>query len=195
MESIVERRSIRKYKAQEVPKEQIEQIVEAAIKAPSAKNRQPWKYLIYSDQGKKQLLDAMEIGLDNLSKIPDFPAKSNGGLADAYNTLKIMREAPILIIVMNTNGNSPFEGITPDARITEICDSLSIGASVENMLLKATELGLGTLWIANTFYAYNEMMELIGEKGQLVCAVAVGYPDESPSARPRRGLADVIEWR
>ena len=48
MDSIVERRSIRKYKEMEVPQDQIEKIVEAAVKAPSAKNRQPWKYIVYS---------------------------------------------------------------------------------------------------------------------------------------------------
>ena len=45
MDSITERRSIRKYSTEKVSKEQIETIVEAAIKAPLAKNRQPWKYI------------------------------------------------------------------------------------------------------------------------------------------------------
>ena len=95
MDSIIERRSIRKYKAQEISKEQITQIIEAAIKAPSAKNRQPWKYLIYSDKAKKQLLDVMEQGLDKESEAHALLPKSAGGLADAYNTLRIMREAPV----------------------------------------------------------------------------------------------------
>ncbi len=47
MDSIKQRRSIRKYKAQEIPREQIETIIEAAVMAPSAKNRQPWKFLVY----------------------------------------------------------------------------------------------------------------------------------------------------
>ncbi|WP_026490100.1 nitroreductase family protein [Butyrivibrio sp. XBB1001] len=49
MDSIIERRSIRKYKEVEVSKDQIEMLVEAALKAPSAKNRQPWKYIVYSE--------------------------------------------------------------------------------------------------------------------------------------------------
>ena len=60
MDSIIERRSIRKYKEVEVPQDQIEKIVEAAVKAPSAKNRQPWKYIVYSESAKKELLDIME---------------------------------------------------------------------------------------------------------------------------------------
>ena len=47
-----------------------------------------------------------------------------------------------------------------EKRIVEICDSLSIGAAIENMILTATGYGLGTLWIANTCFAYNELMEI-----------------------------------
>ena len=63
------------------------------------------------------------------------------------------------------------------------------------MLLKATEIGLGTLWIANTCFAYNDLIEYIGEEGQLVGAVSVGYPDENPSERPRHDISEVIVWR
>ena len=106
-----------------------------------------------------------------------------------------MRQAPALIAVVNTNGISPFENITTDRRIMEICDTLSIGAAVENMILKATEIGLGTLWIANTFYAYEELSDFIGEDGQLACAVALGYADETPDSRPRNPFEDILEFR
>lgn len=195
MDSISERRSIRKYKTKEISKEQIAEMIEAAIKAPSAKNRQPWKYLIYSEAAKNDLLDVMEESLNKEAESHALLPDSAGGIPDAFNTLKIMREAPTLIIVMNTNGKSPFETINSDDRITEICDTLSIGASIENMLLKATEIGLGTLWIANTCFAYKDLVNFIGETGQLVGAVAVGCSDEFPNARPRKKIDDIIEFR
>ncbi len=195
MNTINERRSIRKYKEEEVPKHLIEKLVEAASKSPSAKNRQPWKYIVYSGAGKSELLDIMEAALDRESETHELLPDSAGGLSDAYNTLKIMRQAPCLIIVMNTNGKSPFENINSDDRITEICDTLSIGASIENMLLKATELGLGTLWIANTCFAYKDLTSFIGEKGQLIGAIALGYADESPNQRPRKAMEDILEFR
>ena len=195
MDSIIERRSIRKYKETEVSKEQIEEIVEAAIKAPSAKNRQPWKYLVYSGSAKNELLDIMEVALDKENETHALLPDSAGGITDAYFTLKIMRQAPILIIIMNTNGKSPFENINADDRISEICDTLSIGASIENMLLKATEIGLGTLWIANTCFAYKDLTSFIGEEGQLIGAVAVGYADETPNARPRKPVEAILEFR
>ena len=195
MDYITERRSIRKYKSQLVDKKIIDEIIKAGLLAPSAKNRQPWKFIVYKEKSKNVLLDEMEKGFlrerDGNALLPD----SKNGLADAFNTLKIMREAPVLIVILNTNGGSPFTNINPDNRITEICDSLSIGAAVENMLLKATELGVGSLWIANTCFAYNELVDHIGTIYQLVGAISLGYANESPAARPRKCLEDVVEYR
>ena len=64
----------------------------------------------------------------------------------------------------------------------------------QNMLLKATQLGLGTLWIANTCFAYNDMVEVIPSKGQLIGAVAVGYAAEKPYPRPRKKLEEILEY-
>ncbi|MDE5933141.1 MAG: nitroreductase family protein [Lachnospiraceae bacterium] len=195
MDSIQKRRSIRKYKDMQIDKSDIEKIVQAGILAPSAKNRQPWKYIVYCGDSKEKLLDKMESGLiREESGEASLPFSSNG-LPDAFHTLKIMRQAPVLIMILNTNGVSIFEKIRVDERVTEICDSLSIGASVENMLLKATELGIGSLWIANTCFAYKELVEFIGTEKQLVGAVALGYADEFPNARPRKELEEVVEFR
>ena len=63
------------------------------------------------------------------------------------------------------------------------------------MLLKATALGLGSLWIANTCFAYPELTAYLRTDAQLVCAVSLGYPDEAPAARPRKSSGDVTEYR
>lgn len=192
--SIEERRSIRKYTNQPVEKAVIEEVIRAAALAPSAKNRQPWKYLVYAGAEKEKLVDQMEIGLYREREVSPILPESAFGLPDAYNTLRIMREAPVILAVLNTNGRNPYEEIDTDHRISEICDSLSIGASIENLILKATELGLGTLWIANTFFAYPELVEYIGTEYQLVSAIALGYPAEEPNARPRKPLEEILEF-
>lgn len=190
-----ERRSIRKYQNRMVERGDIEKVIEAARLAPSAKNRQPWKYIVYTGTEKEKLLNAMEQGLNREAAEHNLLPKSAFGLPDAFHTLQVMRQAPVVIIVMNTNGQSPYEETDTDRRFSEICDSLSIGASIENMLLKATQLGLGTLWIANTCFAYHDMMQVIQAPGQLIGAVALGYPDEQPPKRPRKPLEDILEFR
>ena len=176
-EGIEQRRSIRKYTEQEVEREKIEEVLRAALLAPSGKNRQPWKYLVYQSEEKE--------------KLPE----SRHGLPSAFHTLRIMRQAPVLIVVLNTNAKSPFEEIKTDERLSEICDSLSIGASIQNMLLRATELGLGSLWIGNTCFAYTEIVEYLKTEDQLAGAVSLGYAAESPAARPRKDWEEVVEFR
>ena len=191
----MERKSIRKYKDTDVSKRDIEQILKAGIYAPSAKNRQPWKYYVYTGRKKDNLLDCMELGLIRERTGNKLLPNSQHGLSDAFNTLRIMREAPVLIIIENKNGMSPYVEISADDRITEICDTLSIGASVQNILLTATELGYGTLWVANTCFAYNELLEFIDIKGQLVGAISLGIANENPAPRPRKDFIDVVEFR
>ena len=82
-----------------------------------------------------------------------------------------------------------------EKRIVEICDSLSIGAAIENMILTATGYGLGTLWIANTCFAYNELMDFIGTDSQLTGIVAIGFANEAPAKRPRKAFEEIIEYR
>ena len=192
MEEIIERRSIRKYKKDVIDRKDIESILQAGIYAPSAKNRQPWKYYVYTDEKKEKLLDCMEKGLIRESGEKKLLPQSQYGLPDAFHTLKIMREAPVLIMIENTNGTSPYLEIDSDRRVSEICDTLSIGASVQNILLTATELGYGTLWIANTCFAYPELETYINTTDQIISAVAVGYPDEAPGQRPRKKLEEIM---
>ena len=54
---------------------------------------------------------------------------------------------------------------------------------------------MGTLWIANTCFAYNELMKFIGTDIQLTGIVAVGFADEAPVKRPRKLLEEIVEYR
>ena len=195
MKEIQDRRSIRKFRTDNVDREDIITILRAGMLAPSAKNRQPWRFIVYSGNSKDEILGVMEKALvlerDEYMTLPH----SYCGLPDAFNTLRIMREAPVIIFIENTNGSSPFKVQNADERVCEICDTLSVGAAVENILLTANEMGYGTLWIANTCYAYSELSEHIGIKGQLTGAVALGLPAECPYPRPRRSADEVIEFR
>ena len=195
IKSIYDRRSIRKFQEKDIPLECIYEILNAGRAAPSAKNRQPWKYIVFGNENKKEFLNAMKVGLKREEKgITDLP-KSRFGISDAKNTLRIMEEAPILIVVLNTNAMSPFLQIDNDARIAEICDTLSIGASIENMILAAEDMGLGSLWIANTCFAYSELTAYLETDKQLVGAIAIGYANENPIQRPRKCLEEIAELR
>lgn len=192
---IYTRRSIRKFKEDDITVEQIQEIIRAGIAAPSAKNRQPWKCIVMSGKSKTKLMELMRKGIEREengdARLPGFEY----GLPDAKNTLRVMEVAPVIIVVYNTNGRTPFESVDTEARIVEICDSLSIGAFIQNMLLQADQMGIGTLWIANTCFAYEEIDSYFDVEGQLIGAIALGYADEFPNARPRKSMDEVVEYR
>ena len=192
---IYNRRSIRKYKEDHVSKDLIDSIIDAARVAPSAKNRQPWKFIVLGGEDKEKFLECMWKGIEREENGNAYLPNSKSGIPDAKNTWKIMKQAPVLIVVLNTNGTTPFKEIDADDRVTEICDSLSIGAAIENMLLKATEIGLGTLWVANTCFAYEELTTYLNTEHQLVGAIALGYAAENPMQRPRKSMEDIVEYR
>lgn len=195
IKEIENRRSIRKYKADNIDRKLIEDMIYSASLAPSAKNRQPWKFIVYQGEEKDKLVSVMRKGIETEKNTHKLMPEWAFAIPDAENTVRIMQEAPCLIAVLNTNQHTPFECIQGENRIVEICDSLSIGAAIENLLLTATSHGLGTLWIANTCFAYNELTAFIGTDNQLTGIVAVGLANESPAKRPRKPLSDIIDYR
>lgn len=68
-------------------------------------------------------------------------------------------------------------------------------AKEEIMILAATDKGLGSLWICDTYFAYFELCNWLGVAGEPVAAIALGYPAETPRERPRKNIEDIIEWR
>ncbi len=195
MKVIEDRRSIRKFKEDMVSIETINEVIKAGTLAPSGKNKQPWHFVVVGGSQKQQMITVMQKGIDREKSGKVLLPKSKNGLSDAQNTLHIMQQAPITVLVLDEEGGSPFENISGEERIAEIVNTQSIGAAIENMLLMAENMGLGTLWICNTFFAYQELCEWLGTDKQLVAAVAIGYPDEEPDKRPRKKISDVVEYR
>ena len=194
IQSIQQRRSIRKYKSDDVPKEAIEQIIQAGRLAPSSKNRQPWQFIITTGRAKDESLCAMQRGLEREKNAPLLP-ESAQYLSGAEHTLRIMQEAPVIIYIVNPLGLELQRSLTAEERIYEICNVQSVGAAIENMTLTATEQGLGSLWICDIYFAYEELTNWLNVDGQLLAALAVGYADEAPQSRPRKDISDLVEWR
>ncbi len=85
MKEIIQRKSIRKYKPDEIEKADIETIIRAGILAPSAKNRQPWRYIVYAKEAKDNLLAVMEKGLLRERDGDQLLPKSSNDLPDAFH--------------------------------------------------------------------------------------------------------------
>lgn len=176
-EAIKNRRSIRKYTNEDVPNELIEDLIECARLAPSAKNRQPWKFIIIKNDIKNKIADIM-------IKNEEAPERIEDTNSSVKFTAGIMKEAPVLILVLKEYDDNWKTG-----------DALSIGGAIEHICLRATDLGLGSLWIRDTAYTQKEIAKLIGyENMEVISAISIGYPNQSPKQRPRKELNEILEW-
>ncbi len=187
LEAIAARRSIRKFEDRPVPEEMIRTLLNAAIQAPSGKNRQPWRFVVVREDQRAEMVRLMRHGIDRLEA-----AGMNTG--SSKWTAGVMEQAPVTIFVYNSEGeHSPATPPWDDK--SSVVDVQSIGAAIQNMLLAAQDLGLGTLWICDVFYAYDELSPWLGRSDQLIAAVSIGYAAEAPAARPRKAMEEVVEWR
>ncbi len=192
---IYERRSIRKYLDKPIPKQDIADILQSGTLAPSSKNRQPWRYIVIEGKAKKEMLAAFRAGIAREENAEALLPQSREFIAGAKHTVEIMEQTPVVVFVVNALGRSILAELTPEERIYEICNIQSVSASIQNMLLTATQKGIGSLWICDIYFAYQELSEWLGAEGELIAAVAFGYPAETPPPRPRKKLEDVVEWR
>ncbi len=192
--AIENRRSIRKYEDRAVPTAAVEEILRAGILAPSSKNRQPWRFVVVTGEAKDEMLTVMRRGIAREKRAPLLP-DSVQYVSGALHTADIIAQAPVVIFMINPYGYDLGKTLTPEERVYEICNAQSVGAAIENMTLTAASLGLGSLWICDTYFAYPELMEWLGIPGALFAALTVGYAAESPPSRPRAELDEVAVWR
>jgi nitroreductase len=188
LHAVQSRRSIRRYKADPIPRESIEAILDAGRLAPSGKNNQPWRFVVVQNEERERMHACLQAGIEK--------AKGNGlPTGSAENTFRIMREAPVTVFIFDSKDATVQREQTVLERVFGIVNVQSVGGAIQTMLLRAQEMGIGSLWICDTFYAYDEICAWLGRDSLLVAAVALGYPDEQPAARPRLPLDELVEWR
>lgn len=193
--AIYDRRSIRKFKDKPISQKDIMEIIQSGIKAPSSKNGQPWKYIVIQGNAKEEMLKVFRKGIEREENDSALLPQSKQYIVGAKHTVDIMEEAPVIVFIVNSLGKNILAELTPEEHIYEICNIQSISASIQNMLLSATEKGIGSLWICDIYFAYSELCKWLDDDGQLIAAIAFGYPDEFPEERPRKKIDDIVEWR
>ena len=174
-EIIKNRRSIRKYRQKTVARNLLEQCLEAARLAPSACNSQPCRFVILDDkETKNSFCDTVFTGV--------------------YSSCKTLGQAaPVLIAVCTKAGGN----IT--TRLGQVISGtkyylIDTGIAVEHLVLKAQDLGLGTCWIG--WFNPKKAKKFLNLPFDVKCEIliALGYPDEQPSPRPRKEFKDIISY-
>jgi len=164
------RRSIRKYTNEDISKTDINKIIEAGLLAPSAHNRHTREVIILKEK-KTKIVSIMR----DYTKYQDDES--------IIKTADTIERCNILLLIYCNN----FEQYDYNL--------LSIGAMIENMLLKATDLNIGSVWIANVVQMQEEInkyLKIDSSKKKLVSAVALGYTNHILKPLARKSLLETI---
>jgi nitroreductase len=179
LEAIKTRRSIRKYKSTPVDERMIETILEAARWAPSWHNNQCWRFVVVRNTEIKDKLAGTLIVVD--------PGRPN-------RAAEAIKNAPVAIVVCAEVGRSGYSGREPREPVTdkgEFWYMFDTALAMQNLMLAAHSLGLGTV-PAGAFDAKKAAQILGVTPGFCVVSMSpLGYPDETPPARPRKALAEI----
>jgi len=165
-EALKNRRSVRKYRKEPIPKEILTKILEAAIQAPSAGNLQPWRFIVVRDSERKRALSGAALGQS------------------------MVAEAPTVIVVCADLRKSARYYGERGANLFCIQDT---AAAIQNMMLAAYALGVGTCWVGSFHEKYVSEILDVPEGTRPVAIVPVGYPAERPHLTARKGLDEVVQ--
>jgi nitroreductase len=192
LDTIAKRRSIRQFKDTPVDNATIQQILSAANRAPSAHNQQSWRFIVLRGERTQQLA---QLAVESSSRFPK-PASSILRMA-----ARSVSNAPVVIAVVNSgalmeHGKKLFK-INESAghdffRTMEIQSS---AAAVQNLLLAATALGLGSVWLGILFLIKDEVREYLGEpKGEFMAVIPIGYSLKEQGEPRKKGLEYVVKY-
>ncbi len=180
-EAIRGRRSIREYEEKTVSEQLVRQVIEAATFAPSAKNDQQWRFTVLTGDSKKELTDCFREELELLCK-----RIGEENIGSALGSCSIMEKAPVVIIVWNA-GEMGWE-----------TEKHSVAAAIQNLLLEAYSLGLGSLWIGDIFFTVEALERHLHKPWKMMAAVTLGYSAYIPkgpwNGRPRKSVDEVAEF-
>ena len=179
-EAILGRRSCRSYnREKEVTVEQLKEMLEYGIWAPSGTNSQPWRFTVLTGEKKTEFIEIMR---RNIKEKKDNFTEQQINIFE-WSALSLEKGSAIILVWdKNKTWTSP----------------QSIGACIQTFMLKAYDMGLGTLWVAAVRVASDELKKLYGkEEMDLIASVGVGYPSDKMIGKkgpPRLSVDEVAEF-
>lgn len=191
------RRSIRSYEDKPVSEEDLKEILEAGLYAPSAVDLQPWYFVaVKSPEEMKKVREIMcRVSDDCAPGLRERFAKFPNVAEDSISFIRMLGNAPVVILAFL---NKP-ELTKADAPMVE-----SVSAAIENILLAATAKGIGSCWLTAPLKSSEEdsekcwltppkesrnardlRLQFAPDKGELIAVITLGYAKKTPKA-PRR---------
>lgn len=195
-EAIEQRRSIRKFKSDPVPDEQIMSLLDAARLAPSGCNAQPWRFKVVKDRETKLKLTQAAYNQSFIAEAPvvmvccaDIRAYLEGtvsGLQDLGKTGSVEDRIANTIL----EKASKQKNMTIDQLGERV--ALNVAIAIEHIVLRALDFGLGSCWVR--LVDRQMIRDIFGWDDNLyvVALLPIGHPAETPEPRKRLKLEDML---
>lgn len=198
------RRSIRKFNDRPIPEELLEEVISMAITAPSASNKQPWRFLICSN---KDIINKMaESVQDSIDTVSPFIQKEFLQAFENYGNYFVRFASAPTVIIPICRRIQTLSHLVSDKVANEIFDAIqkmeeksaviSTSLAIQNLMLYAHNIGLGTSCVTGPLLAENELKRILNVPNgwDIPCLVPVGYPDEEPTHPGRKNVNKQIKW-
>lgn len=174
LELVKARRSIRKFKADPIPDQVVNEILEAASWAPSHRNSQPWEFAVIGPRTRSSLNQLYrKVMEESVLPNPDLLPPVRQGI------LSLMEDfggAPYMVAVLSRPPQDPLETVE---------NPITVGVAVQNMCLVAWDRGGGSVWLSIGINPAARQILQVKEGYQVVAVLAMGYPEMIPPAPPR----------
>jgi len=174
-ETVTSRHSIRDFDGQGAERSAIERVIAAARQAPSAANEQPWRFLVVQGEARAELGGIIAQSTVHLSEYMDVLGPERYEAAVTWYSS--LGNAPVLVVVAAPRSKVEFEAMNRH---------LSVGAAIENLLLAATNEGLGACNVTFSHWVKSDLSAALGlsDAEEVVSIVALGHPSDIPPACP-----------
>lgn len=187
------RRSIRKFSEKNISQDMLQRILEAACAAPSAHNRQPWRFILIAEQDvKRKLAEQMGKRLAE-DRRADGDAESEIRL-DVQQSQDRILKAPLVVLVCLTMEDMDRYPDQRRMRAEYQMAVQSVAMASQNLLLAAHGEGLGGCWMCAPLFAQAEVKTLftLPEAWEPQGMILLGYPAEEGQAKARRPLDEIV---
>lgn len=186
------RRSVRRYQAEPVPDDVLQRVLEAATWAPSAHNRQPWRFVVLTQAAEREALAARmgELLRSARAADGDNPADIEGDVARSYN--RISGAAAAIIVFMTLEDMDSYTD-AGRSRAEELMAVQGAAMATQNLLVAAHAEGLGACWMCAPLFCQAEVGAALGvpPHWQAQALVTLGYPAGKGKPASRKPLAEV----
>jgi nitroreductase len=196
IELVRKRRSIRRFKPDPIPEEDIEKILEAGRWAMSGGNGQPWEFIVIKDpQIREKVSEAYQVHAWHAYNFENSRLQEMKHPARAAEPTDVshFKDAPVVIAICGDYrtmmASVVVASLPPDAHVF----TMNLGNCMQLMHLAVASLGLGSAWISTSPAVEEALKRLLGvpDYFRLYAMMPVGYPGVDPHPPYRRKLAEI----